>query len=249
MAEHWAEPDEQAKPVAAALVDDRSLTRRSALLAMTAASLGGAAALFSTQAAAATNITAVTLLGMLAHAGPPVAGDGTFAVGDVVFDNTAQEWLCPVAGTPGLWLAVGSGKVLGSQRSMASFTTAVAGATEDVPTMQVSFTYDGRPVRFVCTSVSVGQNQMTTKLVTLSICRTTDNVAQANIIWQCPAAQPNFLQPISIDSGPLTAWPSDGVPFVVGTAYTVKLRLAAGSASKATLVGAFVPYQLYVITA
>ena len=235
--------------VPAARVEDRSVTRRAALAVMTGATIGGAAVLLNAQPALASNLTAVTLLGALAHAGPPVAADGTFAAGDVVFDNTAQEWLCAVAGTPGIWLAVGSGKVLGSQRSTAVFTTSVAGATQDVPTMQVSFTYDGRPVRFVCTPVIASQNQVTTKLVTLSICRTTDSAVQANIIWQCPAAQANFAQPIAIDSGPLTAWPSDAVPFVVGTTYDIKLRLGAGSGAKASIVGASVPYQLYVITA
>jgi hypothetical protein len=237
--------------VPAARVDNRPVTRRTALAVMTGATIGGAAVLLTARPAAATgsNMTAVTLLGTLAHAGPPVAADGTFAVGDVVFDNTAQEWLCAVAGTPGIWLAVGSGKVLGSQRSTAIFTTSVAGATQDVPTMRVSFTYDGRPVRFVCTPVIVSQNQVTTKLVFLSICRATDSVVQANVTWQCPAAQPNFAQPMSIDSGPLTAWPSDAVPFVVGTTYDVKLRLGAGTGAKATIVGVSVPYQLYVITA
>lgn len=195
------------------------------------------------------NITATRYLGILNHTGAPVAADGTFAVGDVVFDSAAQEWVCSVAGSPGTWLAVGSGKALGSANLSSNFTMTNAATVEDVPGMSVTFTYDGRPVRFVLTPVLTSQDQITSKLITLTICRSTDNAVQRTSIRQTQADAAPVINPQSMDTGPLTAWPSDSAAFVVGTAYTIKLRINAGSSAKATILGASTPCTLYVITA
>lgn len=193
------------------------------------------------------NITATRTLGILNHSGAPVAADGTFAVGDSVYDSTAQEWVCSVAGSPGTWLAVGSGKVLGSVRVAADFTMTTAATVEDIPTASVSFTYDGRPVRFVCTPVFASQNQSAVKLITLTVVRSSDNAIQGTTTLTTSATTEG--KPIMLDTGPLTAWPSDSVAFVAGTSYTIKLRLLAGASSKASLSGSTTPYTLYVITA
>lgn len=194
------------------------------------------------------NVSPIKFLGILNHAGPPVAGDGTFLQYDSVFDNTGQEWVCFVAGTPGTWLAVGSGRILGSASSSSAFTMTTAATVEDVPTMSVTFTYDGRPVRFVLTPVVTVQDQAAIKLITLTICRSTDNAVQRTSMRNTTASATE-IQPQSMDTGPLTAWPSDAVNFVVGTSYTIKLRLNSGASSKAQVQGNSTPYSLYVITA
>ncbi len=194
------------------------------------------------------NITATRMLGILNHTGAPVSADGTFSVGDVVLDSSAQEWVCSVAGSPGTWLAVGSGKVLTSVRITSSFTMTLAATEEDIPGSSISFVYDGRPVRFVMTPAITSQDQPAVKLITVKICRSSDNAVVATGSRNCTATI-GEVQMMNLDSGPLTAWPSDSVAFVVGTTYTAKLRLLSGSSSKAQINGVSVPYQFYVITA
>lgn len=193
------------------------------------------------------NLAPVRRLGILNHAGPPVAGDGTFAVSDSLFDSTAQEWVCSVAGNPGTWLAVGSGKVLASVSLAAQFTMAVDATVEDVTGASVTFTYDGRPVRFVLTPAYTGTDDAGAKVVTLTICRSSDNAIQRSSLRATTSLTDTATQ--EMDTGPLTAWPSDSAAFVVGTAYTIKLRALCGASAKAIVYGQFTPYTLYVITA
>jgi hypothetical protein len=50
---------------------------------------------------------------------------GTFAVGDVVIDQTGKVWVCTTAGTPGTWTQVGPGGGASARyvRSAGSYTT------------------------------------------------------------------------------------------------------------------------------
>lgn len=202
---------------------------------------------YGAPAAGQSHLTAVRRVGVLDHAGPPVTADGTFAVGDCVFDPNGQDWLCTTAGTPGTWVAVGSGRVLGSARSTSNFTMTTAATVEDVPTMAATFTFDGRPVIIRTTPVYTAQDQVAVKGITLTIVRASDNAIQATGI-RLSTASATESQSQLVETGPFTAWPSDAAALVVGTQYTVKLRLLAGASSKATVFGATQPYSLYVVT-
>lgn len=80
----------------------------------------------------ATDFKATGLTGATAssrYAGATASGapsTGTFAVGDVVPDQTGKVWICTVAGTPGTW--VQSGSVLAGDASVAGAET-IAGST------------------------------------------------------------------------------------------------------------------------
>lgn len=193
------------------------------------------------------NITATRVLGILNHTGAPVSADGTFAVGDVVLDSAAQEWVCSVAGSPGTWLAVGSGKILGSARISTTFTMTTAATPEDVPSLTCNFTYDGRPVAFVLTPALTSQDQAAAKLITIRIERTSDNAIQYSSVRQTDATANSVAQQ-AVNTGPLTAWPSDSAAFVVGTTYGVKVNLTSGSSSKASIGATTTPCTLYVVT-
>lgn len=193
------------------------------------------------------NILPIRVLGVLNHTGAPVAADGTFAVGDVVFDSGGQEWLNTVAGSPGTWVAVGSGKTLAQVSSSSQFTMTTDATVEDVPTMSNTFTYDGRPVVFKVTPVYTGTDDAGAKVITLTICRSSDNAIQRTALRNATSSADTDL--MSLETDALTAWPSDGTPFVVGTAYTIKLRLLTGASAKAIIYGQFTPYTFKVVTA
>lgn len=141
-----------------------------------------------------------------------------------------------------------SGQALTSVRLSSQFTMTTAATVEDIPGSSLTFTYDGRPVRFVVTPMLTSQDQAAAKIVTLTVVRSSDN-AEVQVAKRQSDATANSTVPIALDSGPLTAWPSDSVAFVVGTSYTVKLRLLSGSSSKASTNGATQAYQFYVVTA
>lgn len=167
----------------------------------------------------------IRFVGVAEHAGPPNAGDGAFLANDVAFDNIGQQFLCVADGTPGTWIAIGgSGKVLGSVRSSSQYNAASSGAT-DVPGVFTTFTYDGRPVWFGTTPTNTALNSpaAASKLINLIIARTTDGAVIGNAYREQETAMTGQIQPHHVLAGPFTAWPSDGVPFVVGTTYGFKL--------------------------
>lgn len=167
--------------------------------------------------------------------GPPTSG--IYEAGDVIVDQSGQMWISPAGGSPGTWLAVGSGRVIGGPVVLATnWTMTTAGTEEDVPGYNVSFTYDGRPVRIICQNPGVMQDQNALKIITMKLVRATDNAVQTQGFFSPPASA-NYLGGILLDTGPITAWKSDSVPFVVGTTYTVKVRITSQSGSKATLNG------------
>ncbi len=75
-------------------------------------------------------LTGATAVGRLVGAtasGAPVSG--TFALGDVVIDQTGSLWICTVAGTPGTWVQSASGGTFGGQVQGTDFkATGLAGA-------------------------------------------------------------------------------------------------------------------------
>lgn len=142
---------------------------------------------------------------------------------------------------------LGSGQVLASTFSAANFTMTTAATLEDVSGLSLTFTPDGRPVRLVMTPCCVSQDQASLKLITLTLCRSSDNAIQETALVTTSVS--GELKSMQIDTGPLLAWPSDSVAFVIGTPLTVKLRLTSGSSSKATLGGGSTPYCLYAVTA
>lgn len=194
------------------------------------------------------NLAQVRFVGVLNHAGPPVSGDGTFVANDICLDNTAQQYLCSVSGTPGTWLAVGSGKVLGSVTMNTNFTMTTAATLEDIPGASCPFTPDGRPLRFVCTPLGCRQDLLAATQITAIVARSSDNAIVRSGFRQTTAGL-NELQTFVIDSGPMTVWPTDSAAFTPGVASAVKLRITSGAGSKATATGALLPYTLYVITA
>lgn len=77
--------------------------------------------------------------------GPPTTG--TFAAGDWIVDQTGNQWVCTVAGTPGTWLSVGSGREIGYAQGTSNFTKTTAGAgAEDITGMSVTINVASRPV-------------------------------------------------------------------------------------------------------
>lgn len=194
------------------------------------------------------NITPLRMLGVLNHAGAPVGADGTFAVGDALFDLAGQHWLCTVAGSPGTWIPVGSGRVLGSQVLASGFTMTTANTPEDVPTWSCSFTYDGRPVNIKTTPCLTSQDQNAVRLISITLRRSSDSAIQATSLRQTTAVA-GEVQNQFIETGPITAWPSDSTALVVGTTYTVKMNLTSGASSRASISGASQSAMLYVVTA
>lgn len=141
----------------------------------------------------------------------------------------------------------GSGQVLGSARVAAQFGMSAAGTAEDIPTAVANFTFDGRPVMFettpLCTSIDTA---VAAKLIILSIRRSTDSAVQVIAYREQETALANQIQPHKVEGGPFVAWPSDGVPFVVGQTYTVKLNISCSSGAKAFTNGNTQPYSLIV---
>lgn len=137
-----------------------------------------------------------------------------------------------------------SGDILAQADSSANFTMTTDATVEDVPTMACTFTYDGRPVQFGLTPVYTATDDVGQKLCTLTIVRSTDNAIQRTSTRLALASTDQIEQ--SILTGALTAWPSDSAAFVVGTAYTIKLRILCGASAKASVFGASTPYTLFV---
>lgn len=143
----------------------------------------------------------------------------------------------------------GAGSVIGTPiRSTSQFTMTTAATIEDVPTMTYSFVFDGRPVRFFTTGVLTSQDQASAKIITLSIARSSDGADQAVSKRQTDATANSTVSQPGPDTGYFTAWPSDGVALVVGTQYTVKLRLLSGASSKASTNGNTQAYQFIGMT-
>jgi hypothetical protein len=87
---------------------------------------------------------------------------GTFVVGDYVVDQTGQMWVCTVAGSPGTWVAPGSGRELGYAEitSSQSGITGV-GTANRVPIAGLSVTVSvaSRPIKVIArTGVSFNTN-------------------------------------------------------------------------------------------
>jgi hypothetical protein len=76
---------------------------------------------------------------------------GTFAVGDLVVDQTGVLWLCVTAGSPGTWTVVGPGQELAFDETESTNTT-TSTALVDLPVDPLSFTLPqvSRPVYLHC---------------------------------------------------------------------------------------------------
>lgn len=202
-----------------------------------------------------TGLTAARFVGILSDAGPPVAGDGTFVAGDVVFDTAGQEYLCTAGGTPGTWVAVGSGRVIGGPVALATtFTQTTSATAEDIPGMSLSFTYDGRPIEMVVDGGASLSHDVTSTFrnLQLAIQRSSDSATQISALANSTCGASTFTQASSsvhVMSGPLTAWPSDSAAFVVGTSYTIKLNYTVVTGGKGRVVASTsAPLKLYVVT-
>lgn len=101
---------------------------------------------------------------------------GTFSIGDWIVDRGGNMWVCTVAGSPGTWVSVGSGRELGYAEITSSFTKPTAGAgAEDVTGLTISPTIGSRPayLHFWCDFVSTDTNPAT---CTLQITDSSNNV-------------------------------------------------------------------------
>lgn len=140
----------------------------------------------------------------------------------------------------------GSGVVLGSSALSAQMAMATAATAEDVPGATATFTFDGRPVFFETTPVLTGQDAaIGARLISLMIVRQSDSVIQRIFYREQETALAGMIQPHKCEMGPLVAWPSDSVPFVVGATYGIKLRISAGAGCKASTNGNTQPYSIY----
>lgn len=83
---------------------------------------------------------------VLLAAGPPTTG--THAQYDIARDLTGQEWICVSAGTPGTWVAVGSGQQLYIAKTTATFDIKAVGTTEtDVTNLACPVPATSRPFK------------------------------------------------------------------------------------------------------
>lgn len=89
--------------------------------------------------------------------GPPVSG--TFSVGDYVVDQSGAVWICTVAGSPGTWGDMSSGKELAyAIYSDAANLTKTSGAAGDMhASLSVTFTVGVLPVT-VCGAAGIVAN-------------------------------------------------------------------------------------------
>lgn len=180
-----------------------------------------------------TGMTPARLVGVLSNAGPPVSGDGTFVAGDYCFDTAGRMYLCTAGGTPGTWTGVGSGEVLGYHTYKSNFTMTTAATAEDVPNFNADFVFDGRPVSFRLVAPIIYHDQATLETVSLSIRRSTDSAIQ--LTGQSTTTGATHTNPIIVESGSMTTWPSDGVAFVVGTTYNIKVNITATAGAKGVI--------------
>lgn len=82
--------------------------------------------------------------------GPPASG--TFKVGDYVVDQSGTMWLCTVAGTPGTWVDLTSGRQLAydedkTSRTTTSTTLVDYGIASGAATLVNTFIMPNRPVK------------------------------------------------------------------------------------------------------
>jgi len=92
------------------------------------------------------------------HAGATASGapvSGTFAVGDFIIDQSGNEWVCTVAGTPGTWMAL---------RNATQLQGAAVSAT--APTSNQVLTYNSGTSSWTPTTPAAGA--LTTSTVFLS---------------------------------------------------------------------------------
>jgi hypothetical protein len=99
-------------------------------LSLTGGTMSGSLAMGSNPITGATSLQATGLTGATQNpirlVGATTAGaptTGTYAVGDIIVDNTATIWICITAGTPGTW----SPNIQSSVQTRSATATAVAG--------------------------------------------------------------------------------------------------------------------------
>lgn len=141
----------------------------------------------------------------------------------------------------------GSGQVLNSVRINAQWTMATAGTAEDIAGCgNLSWVFDGRPVEFYTTPLATSKDVASAGLIQLRVMRQSDGALQQTFYRQQETALGGQIQPHKAELGPLLAWPSDGVPFVVGQTYSIKLGMTCGAGSKASTNGNTQPFTFGV---
>lgn len=129
-----------------------------------------------------TGATAATRLVGGTVSGPPTSG--TFAVGDWVTDQTAQTWVCTVAGSPGTWAASGSGRELGYAEITSAITTITAsGAANRVdlsPALTVTVVVGVRPI-FIEANIPFAANSVADRGGGIAICDSSGTILQQSV--------------------------------------------------------------------
>lgn len=70
---------------------------------------------------------------------------GTFAKGDYIVDQTGTMWACTVAGSPGTWVDISSGRELAYAESSTQ-QTSIGTSFVDLTGLSITFTVRSRPV-------------------------------------------------------------------------------------------------------
>lgn len=122
---------------------------------------------------------------VIATPGPPASG--TWAKGDLVVDSVGRAWVCTVAGTPGTWADVSSGRELGYAEVTSSFAPG-NGTLQDVPGLSVTFTPGVRPVRMIFFAQSVF-NSIANGGITLQIAKSDNTVLMQQVQGDATASQ------------------------------------------------------------
>lgn len=111
-------------------------------------------------------LNASRIVGSTSTGAPPTSG--TFAVGDVVLDTLyGVEYLCTVAGTPGTWVTLGSGRTLGLSKTTSA--SAAIGSTATELAVIASITVTAGPLPLVISARTNNTSGLTaTGLVTFA---------------------------------------------------------------------------------
>lgn len=149
---------------------------------------------------------------------------------------------------PAASLLTGSGVVLNSVTISSQFVMTTAGTAEDVPgCTNIGAVFDGRPWEIFTTPLATSKDQAASGLIQLRVLRQSDGALQRTFYRQQESVA-NTINPHKVEMVGLTAWPSDGVPFVVGQTYSVKLNITAPAGNKAATNGNTQPFTFGIRT-
>lgn len=168
--------------------------------------------------------TASRLVGAMA-AGPPASG--TWAQYDRVVDLTGIEWLCISAGTPGTWIAMGTGQQLAIAKSTASFDVQAQGITPaDVTSISITVQPTSRPFKLHAYLMCASNSGTAAANATLQmIFHITDN--SNNILGYGADTHVAITNVSSVRRSTVDVWTEEQAAIAVATTYKLRARTGA----------------------